>query len=276
MADALPRFQHAFAAALRQPDHGAALAALCDDPAEIVRERLALYRGNVLAAAARALGAAYPVVKAIVGDEFFDAMAHAFWRACPAESGDLNDYGDRFPRFLDSFEPARSLPYLADVATLEWRVHRAYFAADAPPFAVAQLAALAAPEQARVGLHPAAALLATEHPAVAIWSAHQQADPDGAADALARALAAGPQRALIARPHYAVTVQAIDRPTHALLASLGGGAPLGAATECALAIEPDYDLAAALASLEATGALGSVTAPAADGAPVAPQRARPA
>jgi hypothetical protein len=216
-----------------------------------VVRRLALYRGNVIAAASRALQSAYPVVAEIVGDEFFAGSALAYWRDQPAEGGDLGDYGAGFAGFLARFEPARAMPYLADVAALEWRVHRAHFAADAASFSLAQLARRRQPDQACLALQPAAALLATEHPAVAIWQAHQHLD----AAALGSALAAGAQLAMIARPQLQVTVQAVDAPTFALLLALQRGTPLGAAAEAALGIDPHFDLATTLAMIERAGVL---------------------
>jgi hypothetical protein len=39
----------------------------------------------------------------------------------PPLSPILLKYGGRFPTFIETFRPTSSLPYLADVARLEWR-----------------------------------------------------------------------------------------------------------------------------------------------------------
>ncbi|MFX9866817.1 DNA-binding domain-containing protein, partial [Acinetobacter baumannii] len=91
------------------------------------------YRATSIANATAALRLAYPVCRLITGDDYFDALARRYRAACPSRDGDLNRYGDRFAAFLDGFEPVRALPYLPDVARLEWSVHVATMAADARP-----------------------------------------------------------------------------------------------------------------------------------------------
>jgi len=47
-------------------------------------------------------------------------MAQGYVLAVPSVSGDLEDYGSRFPAYLAGVERAHGLPYLVDVARLEW------------------------------------------------------------------------------------------------------------------------------------------------------------
>ncbi|MGH7551852.1 MAG: DNA-binding domain-containing protein, partial [Longimicrobiales bacterium] len=53
----------------------AATAPLFRDPPALALERLAVYRGNVDGNCAKALANAYPILRTVVGGEFFDAMA---------------------------------------------------------------------------------------------------------------------------------------------------------------------------------------------------------
>src|SRR5438876_7559091 len=93
--------------------------------------RFAVYRNNVVAGLVKALRTNFPVVEKIVGDEFFAAMARVFVTQQPPRAPLLAIYGEAFPAFVAAFEPARELPYLADVARLEAARTRAYHAADA-------------------------------------------------------------------------------------------------------------------------------------------------
>src|SRR5206468_117060 len=86
---------------------------------------LAVYRRNIAANYRNALGATYPVVKQLVGGDFFDHAVDQFTTAHPSRGGDLNEYGGEFPAFLRRFTRAASLPYLPDVAALEWAVDEA-------------------------------------------------------------------------------------------------------------------------------------------------------
>ena len=133
---------------------------------EQVASRFGIYRGNARANAARALAATYPVIGKIVGGEFFSGLAHEYESRFPSVSGDLNTYGESFAAFLAVFAPAQDIPYLADVAQLEWRVHHAHYAADANPFEPARLRLVPAEKQLHLipKLHPACSLLHSEFP----------------------------------------------------------------------------------------------------------------
>lgn len=137
--------------------------------------RLAIYHGAVRANWARALASAYPVVRRLVGEAFFDTAAEAYGSAHPSRSGDLGAFGERFADFLAAYEPAAALAYLPDVARLEWAVHESASAADVPPFDFATLQSLPADRHGtvRLRLHPAVRLLESAHPVVAIWEANQ-------------------------------------------------------------------------------------------------------
>ena len=99
----------------------------------LAQQRLALYRGNLSATWSKALASAYPVLRELVGEEFFDALARAYGHSFPSSSGDLNQYGGEFPGFLRDFAHVAAYPYFADVALCEWAVHRAHFAPIAIP-----------------------------------------------------------------------------------------------------------------------------------------------
>src|SRR5205814_1248125 len=109
----------------------------------------AIYRRNVLANLHDALAAAYPVVRRLVGDAFFRELAERFARAHPSASRDLHRYGKPLPQFIADYAPAVGLPYLADVARLEWAVAQAFHAASARAFDYAALAAVAEAERAQ-------------------------------------------------------------------------------------------------------------------------------
>ena len=136
---------------------------------------LAIYREQALAGWRHALAAAYPVVERLVGPAFFGEAADRHADAHPSASGDLHEYGREFARFLASYPFAASLPYLPDVARLEWAVHEAGFASDAPSFDIAALAAVETARQPELVLAfaPATRLLQSAHPVVALWEANQ-------------------------------------------------------------------------------------------------------
>lgn len=89
-----------------------------------------IYRASIFGGLLKSLTEIYPVCKALVGDRFFDAMALTHIRRSPSRQHDLNLYGEDFPVFVLVYPPVSGLPYLSDMAQLEWAWHRAYWAAD--------------------------------------------------------------------------------------------------------------------------------------------------
>jgi len=181
--DCLLPTQRAFAAAVRSSaSQQDALAALEGDTARN-QELLAVYRGNAVANASKALGMAYPVIEKIVGAEFFGGLCRAFWEEQPSCNGDLNEYGEGFADFLAGFPHAADLPYLPDVARVEWRVNCAQHAEDHSAIAIAMIADVPpdAVADLRFALQPALALLSSSWPVASIWQQHQ-ADYTGEID----------------------------------------------------------------------------------------------
>ncbi len=194
-------------------------------------ERLALYRGNLSAGWERALADAYPVVRQLVGDEFFEGMARAYGKSTPSTDPDLAAFGLRFADFLAGFAPAAAYPYLPDMARLEWTVHRAWLAPDVEPLGIDALLRLApeALDAARFILHPSVTMLHSPWAIAALWRAHQPGGP---------ALPPGVDRpcvALVVRPRWKVEVVELDAPDAVALERLLAGASFGEAIDAVLA-----------------------------------------
>ena len=143
--------------------------------------RLAIYRNNVTGNLTGALRLSFPAVERLVGADFFAAAAARFLAAAQPRQANLYDWGDAFPDFLRSFQPAAPLPYLADVARLEWVIGRALHAPATPALDPQALAGMTPAQQAAVCFrrHPSVSLLTLAHPAHRIWQAVLAGD-DGA------------------------------------------------------------------------------------------------
>jgi uncharacterized protein len=199
---------------------------------------MAVYRGNVFGNWSRALSSAYPIVRKIVGEEFFGGLAREYARLHPSASGDLNEYGARLAEFVAGFPHTRDLPYLPDVARMEWLAHRAYYAADAEPFGLEAIN-----ESSCLALSPPCALLASDWPLGRIWAVHQD-DYEGKIDV---DLGAGPDRILVHRPRWRVQVRSLAPGDCRFLAMARQGRTLGEALAAAVAEDPGFDPSLALA-----------------------------
>ncbi|AEV61277.1 HvfC/BufC N-terminal domain-containing protein [Pseudomonas ogarae] len=233
--------QHAFAAALLDPRKACPPGVVSANGAD-PQSRFAVYRNNVLSSLINALADDYPVVVQLVGEEFFRGMAGVYVQSAPPRSPVMSDYGDDFAGFIEQFEPAACVPYLADVARLE-RLHvQAWHAADAEPMAQERIVEmLSSPTQTKhlkIGLHPSLRLLQSPFAVVTIWAAHQHQTPVPF-DAFSA------QNALVLRHGLDVEVFAISHAAHGFITALQQGVSLTAAIEAAI----DLDLEQTLAGL---------------------------
>lgn len=237
MPAALHELQRRVMDALLHPDASSAAAAalLRPTPGLDAARRLQLYRNNCFESLTAALGAVYPVVRQLVGEDFFRALARRFIPLFPSRSGNLHDFGAELPGFLRGFEPAAGLPYLPDVAALEWACHAVYHEAPVPALDLDALAALDADQQAalRLRLQPCARLLGSDWPVLDLWRAHQSDAEDG----LEAIDWQGGTRLLVAQRALEVEFRLLAVGEHAWLRALHGGETLAAA--CALALEAD-------------------------------------
>lgn len=211
--------------------------------------RLDVYRNNVIVSLVDALASTFPVTQQLVGEEFFRALAQRFVRQHPPRSPVLARYGVQLPVFIAGFAPAASLPYLSDVARLEWLRLQALHAADAvalPASALAQR--LADPEtlaQMRCSLAPSLHLFAAPTAAVSLWAAHQV----GSGVALPDVVVDAPECAWVFRSGLDVMMLPAQPGAHALAQALQAGVPLGAAVAQAQTAQAGADMAQILAQL---------------------------
>lgn len=228
------------------------ISALLADPPEQRERRLAVYRNNVRHALLSVLDAAFPVVRELIGAECFTAVALTFVASRPPHVPALYAYGGELPGFLADFAPLAELPWLAEVARLEWARNEALFATDREPLSPNQLATVPVAELPglRLGLHPSAWLHESPWPIHAIWDAHQPGGGALEAVELARA-----EAVLVWRHGGAVRQRSPDPGESALLAAFALECPLAEAAEMAAVRDPDFDLSAVLARLLTDGVL---------------------
>ncbi len=227
-------------------------------PAQLVRNvpgapvrRFGVYRNNVYASLIDMLAARFPATARLVGDDFFRAMARLHVKTAPPVSAVLLHYGGGFADFIADFPAADPVPYLADIARLEWAWHQAYHAADAEPLPLAALeAASGAAAEARVTLHPSLRIVRSAYPVVTIW---QRARRESNGETVR--LPAWDEDALVTRPRLTVEVRRLPGGGAAFVGALSGGSTLHEAAACALLQVPKFDVAATLAGLMESGAI---------------------
>lgn len=204
---------------------------------------LQAYRANAQAIAERALSAAYPVLAQLLGEETMAALARDLWRDHPPARGDLAWFGAELADQLASTAELADVPYLVDMARLEWAVHRAHTAAD-PPDGAPDLQPLASedPDALAVRFVDGSACLVSPWPVYTIWCAHQvtaDAEPDlgPAREALA---ARQGEAAWVWRRGHRVDVAALTPAERVFNQDLLAGLALGAALASVSARHPEF------------------------------------
>src|SRR5687767_12211002 len=101
--------------------------------------RLRIYRNNTRESFLGILSAAYPVLRSLVGDDYFRQMIFEYRERFPSPSGNVHHAGERVAEFLTSRYEGTQYRYFADVARLEWALQEALIAAEHVPLEVDRL-----------------------------------------------------------------------------------------------------------------------------------------
>lgn len=246
-------YAKAFSPGLIKPDYPVP-ETITAGPGKGVQKRYNVYRNNVTVSLIDSLAAIYPAVQRITGTEFFRAMARFYVRATPPLSPLLFEYGRDFPAFIEAYEYAQDMPWLADTARVERAWLDAYHAADRPVLTAHELSSVPpnALAQLRFCAHPATRVVRSMYPAVAIFVMNKR---DGPVYPLRSGAA---EDALITRPEQEVMVSRLPTGGAVFLLALLEDMPLGMAADTAFEHARDFDLPASLAQMITTGVFTTI------------------
>ena len=199
--------------------------------------RFNVYRNNVIVSLVDAVAEGFPVVRKLVGDDFFRFMTREYVVEHPPTSPLLFRYGESLPDFIDGFSAAGNVPYLSDIARLELARREAWHAADARPLDTDFLAGI---EQDRLpllkfDLIPSMRLVTSNFPVQSIWEANVGS---GSFE-----MPTTGEDVLIARPEMEVEARRLQPGGLEFLKALFDGQTLGEAAGLASTVE-GFDLAA--------------------------------
>jgi uncharacterized protein (UPF0276 family) len=201
-------------------------------------ERVAVYAGGYTARIHEALSQVYEAVRKAIGEEAFSELAHVYADRYPSLDYNLNFAGREVPELLKKSPYLKDLPYLPDLAAMEWRVWQAFNAFDAVPFSPERMDRV--PPEAWEGAHllfqPSVSLFSSEWPVLDLWLARQK-EASGAY----QHVVPSPQKILIGRKAEQVRCELLSASQYRLLEDLLSGRSLGEACEI-LAQSSDSDL----------------------------------
>ncbi len=209
-------------------------------------KRLDIYATNVQSSAIEALASVFETVSALVGEEFFTAMAQRYVVEQPPHTGCFYEYGTTFPDFIATFAPAASLPYLEDAASYDWAWHQAYSAADDTALQLETLQHMT--EEQPLTLRANVALVKARYPAAELWAfaKGEQDAPD---------IEEGEHYYMLHRPKLDVARHTITADFFAALESFTKGATLSESCNVAATLNEETDSEQLLRSLFALALL---------------------
>lgn len=185
-------------------------------------ERLLVYRYSITGAQQRVLAIVYPVCLQILGDDCFNTLARDYAWHPKSNFPDLNGYGGSFTglltRQMQQHPTLNDLPYLNDLARLEWAWQQSLIAADDPIFDPVSLPGLVAQHNGQLipQLSHSLYLINSPWPLHEIWQSHKNNEPQQDFTALEE-----PQSLVIHRSQSetraAVTIEPVDYTVYGLL-----------------------------------------------------------
>lgn len=245
-ACSLRDLQSRFLAALYDGDSAVA-AAMVEGAGLDAQARVQVYRNSAALTHTDTLRTTYPAVLALVGDNFFESAAVQYRRAHPSTSGNLQDFGARFAEFIGALPNTYQLPYLADVARLEWLRQTVALAADATPLSAAAMQQASVPAQAHdklcIALHPSVRLFASQHAVLTLW--RYAMDPP--AERLQ--LPTEGEHVVLWRSDTEVAMASVDAASFTCIEALSRGVSLDDACHEALIRDAQFDVTACIGSL---------------------------
>ena len=225
-------------------------------PSDAVKSRFNVYRNNVWSSLINSLRDSYEVVHQLVGTPFFNALAQRYIMQHPPTSAIMSQWGGEFSTFIKHDKDCENLPYLADVAQLEWLRIQTYHALDENPLSTEKVQAFLVHYidelmDCKIELLAACKILNSNYCCISIWNLHQQYAQVSQFASLEQELLAldfsQAESAIIWRNNLEVEVIPIKRPFGYLLTLLKQGQTIGHAISECLADFPELDIPILLA-----------------------------
>ena len=190
--------------------------------------RMAVYANGFVARAEEALSEVFEAVHAAVGDEAFAGLCRDYAGRFAASDYNLNFIGKEFRAFVESWSTGMNLPFLADLARLEWRVWEAFHAFHREPLTPRGIAGIPLEDwdNARILFQSSVSLVSSSWPVLDMWLVRRQLSGDFKA-----LLTPRPQRILVGRKEDKVRCELLEENQYRLIEGLLAGQTLGTVCE---------------------------------------------
>lgn len=202
------------------------------------KQLVQVYHNNYYVSLTEALVITYPGIIKLVGQEFFEFICRKFIKQHPHQSGDLTLFGEQLNTYIENSPECKNLPYLADIAKLEWAFELAYHAKDvtSQDLSLLETTEPAAYSQLKFTINPGCFIVESNYPIFDIWKFDGQDELD---------INAGGQNVLIWKQDFEVLTEVVEADFINFLGKLQAGKNL----EQALGENSKLDLNQTLSTL---------------------------
>jgi len=191
-------------------------------------ERMAVYAEGYQVRIREALAERFEAVRFVLGEETFRRLSAGYAAAHPSRDYNLSLAGRHLPNFLRSDPLGRELPFLPDLADLEWEVAEVFHAEWLPPLPPERFAGIPPErlEQVRLSFQPGLRTVRSDWPVLEIWKSRKQER-----STVKLQVAGRPQSVLIRREEMKVRCELLAPAALRLLEALRSGRTVGEGLE---------------------------------------------
>lgn len=204
------------------------------------KQRLQIYRNNYYLSLIDCLQKTYITVIKIIGAECFTALAQQYIQHYPPTSGNVHNFGMHLAPLLVEHTLAQSLPYLYEVAQLDWAYHEIFHEIDCGLFDAMQLINITSHKYNEIifKINPSAKLFSFNFPIFNIWQICHREDKQHEIINLAES----GDKVLILKCQYEIFIDKLSNGEYAFINALYLRNSFARACEASLQIEPTMDI----------------------------------
>jgi hypothetical protein len=199
---------------------------------------LRIYRNNIYSSMIMAVCETYPLIKQLLGENFFILAAKDYIDRYPSRSPDLNEYGEYFYHFISEFNHAKDFVYLSEVAKFEWACHEILSAGEHTPFDLNILRQTNPDDYGNLhfSFHPACRIIRFRYPILDIIDLCKHERKENVD------LDKGGVNLVLYRHEKSVQILAVDDAEYIFLYTLLSNMPFADAVDEAMAINSQFDI----------------------------------
>lgn len=199
---------------------------------------LRIYRNNIYSGMIMALCDTYPLIKQLLGENFFALAAKDYIDRYPSRSPDLNEYGEYFHHFIAEFDHAKDFVYLSEVAKFEWACHEILAAGEHALFDLNILRQTSPDDYGNLhfSFHPACRIVRFKYPILDIVDLCKHERKDNVD------LDQGGVNLILYRYEKSIKMLDVDDAEYIFLYTLLCNMPFADAVDEALSIDPGFNI----------------------------------